>query len=152
MPMRSVERRIKARLVIAAAVVAAGPVLSACMSSSTLDSLDPTEWFDTKKKLAGDRKPVFPEGVPGVSSGVPPELVRGYREPEGGTVDPAKAAAAQAAAEDKPVKPVVQRTAAAKPKPKPKPVPQQAAAPAPAPPVQGGGWSPPQQAPWPGSR
>ena len=99
-----------ARLVLAAVVAAAGPVLSAC------DSLDTFEIFDSKKKLAGERKPVFPEGIPGVATGVPPELVRGYREPEGATPpDPAKAAA-EAAAEQ-----------ASKPKPKPKPAPQRAA-------------------------
>jgi hypothetical protein len=76
-----------ARLILAAVVAATGPVLSAC------DSLDTIEIFDSKKKLAGERKSVFPEGVPGVSSGVPPELVKGYREPEGGALDPAKAAA-----------------------------------------------------------
>ena len=143
--MRSV-----ARLFLAAAVMAAGPILSAC------DSLDSIEMFDSKKKLAGERKPVFPEGVPGVSSGVPPELVRGYREPEGGTVDPAKAAAEAAAeTEAKPKKPPPQRTAAVKPKPKPKPAdasataqqqPQQPAQPAPS-------WTAqPQQPAWPGSR
>jgi len=116
-----------ARLVLAAVVAAAGPVLSAC------DSLDTFEIFDSKKKLAGDRRPVFPEGVPGVSSGVPAELVKGYHEPEGGSVDPAKAAA-QAAAEPaaKPKKPKPPQRAASKPAPKPDPdaaVPTRAAAP-----------------------
>ena len=108
-----------ARLVLAAVVAVAGPVLSAC------DSLDTIEIFDSKKKLAGDRKPVFPEGVPGVASGVPPELVKGYHEPEGGVVDPAKAAAeaaAEPAAKPKKPKPAAaaapQRTAS-KPAPKP---------------------------------
>jgi hypothetical protein len=140
-----------ARLVLAAVVMAAGPVLSAC------DSLDSIELFDSKKKLTGERKPVFPDGVPGVSSGVPPELVRGYREPEGGLTDPARAAAAAAAGTtgtgDKP-KP--QRTAS-KPKPKPPSDSDQSAAPdqrsvqgAPAPwPSQ---QQPQPQAPWPGSR
>jgi hypothetical protein len=46
------------------------------------DALDPTEWFagdffNTKKKLPGERKPVFPDGVPGVAQGIPPELVKG---------------------------------------------------------------------------
>jgi outer membrane biosynthesis protein TonB len=129
--------RRSARLALAVVVVAAGPVLSAC------DSLDSLEIFDTKKKLAGDRKEVFPEGVPGVTSGVPPELVKGYREQEGATYDPAKAAA-EAAAEPaaKPKKPKVepkpQRTAS-KPAPKPQaqqpdpsPVPTRVAAPEPA--------------------
>ena len=50
------------------------------------DAIDPTEWFsgdlfNTKKKLPGDRKPVFPEGVPGVSQGIPSELVKGNQPP-----------------------------------------------------------------------
>jgi len=108
------------RLVLAAIVALAGPVLSAC------DSLDTLDLFDSKKKLTGERKPVFPEGVPGVATGVPPELVKGYHEPEGGLSDPAKAAA-EAAAEP-----------AAKPKkPETKPAPQRTASkPAPKPPAQ----------------
>jgi len=86
-PPRKRGRGVWGRLVLAAIVVATGPVLSAC------DSLDTFDVFDSKKKLAGERKPVFPEGVPGVAAGVPPELVKGYREPEGGGLDPAKAAA-----------------------------------------------------------
>src|SRR5258707_9722528 len=86
-PPRKRERVVWGRLVLAAIVAATGPVLSAC------DSLDTFDVFDSKKKLAGERKPVFPEGVPGVAAGVPPELVKGYREPEGGGLDPAKAAA-----------------------------------------------------------
>jgi hypothetical protein len=128
--------RHSARLALAVVVVAAGPVLSAC------DSLDSLEIFDTKKKLTGDRKEVFPDGVPGVATGVPPELVKGYREQEGATYDPAKAAA-EAAAEPaaKPKKPKAepkpQRTAS-KPAPKPQtqqpdpsPVPTRVAAPEP---------------------
>lgn len=149
--MRPPPRRL-ARLVLAAVVVAAGPVLSAC------ESLDALDIFDTKKKLAGERKPVFPDGIPGVSSGIPPELVKGYREPEGDLSDPAKVAA-EAAAESvaKPKKPkaepkpAVQRTAS-KPAPKPQaqpdpyaPAPTRAAAPEAAqqPPPQ------PATAPWP---
>jgi hypothetical protein len=99
--------RSLARLALVAVVVAAGPLLSACNSFD----LDDYAFWDSKKKLPGDRKPVFPEGVPGVAAGVPPELVRGYREPEGTSLtDPAKAAAEAAAAD-------------AAPKPKPKPAP-----------------------------
>jgi hypothetical protein len=109
-------------LVLAAVVAATGPVLSAC------DSLDSFEIFDTKKKLTGERKPVFPEGVPGVAGGVPPELVKGYHEPEGGGLDPAKAAA-EAAAEPA-AKPK-------KPRPETRPAPQRTASkPAPRPPAQ----------------
>ena len=50
------------------------------------DSLDPTDWFSGdmfsgKKKLPGDRKAVFPEGVPGVTQGIPAELVKGNQPP-----------------------------------------------------------------------
>jgi hypothetical protein len=130
-------------------------MLSAC------DSLDSLDLFDSKKKLVGDRKPVFPEGVPGVSTGVPAELVKGYREPEGGLTDPARTAAAAAASDDGgTTKPKPQRTAS---KPKPKPSSAQSAAAgqpaassqqAPAPVQQTPApWPSPQQPQaWPGSR
>jgi hypothetical protein len=70
-------------------------------------SFDPTSIFDsdffsTKKRLPGERQPVFPEGTPGVSQGVPAEMVKGYQPPP--EPDPAQVAAEKA-----------------KPKPKPKP-------------------------------
>jgi hypothetical protein len=50
------------------------------------DAIDPSDWFsgdffNAKKKLPGDRKPVFPEGVPGVAQGIPSELVKGNQPP-----------------------------------------------------------------------
>jgi cell division septation protein DedD len=102
------------------ALLFAAPVLSAC---DTIDKIQSMDLFDTKKKLPGERRPVFPEGVPGVVSGVPPELVKGYREPEDqAALDPAGAAAAAAAQAD----------ARARPRPKPPAKPQQAAKPQPA--------------------
>ena len=91
------------RSVLIASLVASGIALSGC------SSFDPTDWFNTKKPLPGDRKAVFPEGVPGVPQGVPPELVQGYQAP---IEQPAPVVA-----EEKP-----------KTKPKPKPRPKQAAA------------------------
>src|ERR1700722_20855394 len=104
MPMRPL-----ARLAVVTVVVGCGPVLSACDTvQNTINAMEGFEIWDSKKKISGERKPVFPEGVPGVSTGVPPEIVRGYREPEqGGPVDPARAAAEAAAADQ------------SKPKPKP---------------------------------
>ena len=153
------------RVTLAALVIVGAPLLSAC------EQLENFELFDTKKKIQGDRKPVFPDGVPGVTSGVPPELVKGYREPEGpAPLDPAKAAAEAAAAEHEPAKPKPkpppQRTAAKPPsKPvsvagapaaPPAPPAQQAAPPPPSAPPPGGTlpWpsGPPQpQAAWPGA-
>ena len=52
-----------------------------------MDQFDPTDLFNsdifvTKKKLPGERQPVFPEGMPGVPQGVPAELIKGI--PGGG--------------------------------------------------------------------
>ncbi len=49
------------------------PVLGACTKGG---QFDPTEVFnsdafDSKKKLSGQREPVFPSGVPGTTTGVP---------------------------------------------------------------------------------
>ena len=97
-------------------VVPLGGMLAGC------DSFDTLQLFDTKKKLPGTREPVFPNGVPGVTQGIPPELVKGYQEQP--TPDPAAAAAAATAEKIDPPKP--------QPKPKPKPKPRTAAAPQPA--------------------
>jgi outer membrane biosynthesis protein TonB len=125
-----------------------GGMLAGC------DTLENFQLFDNKKKLSGLREPVFPNGVPGVTQGIPPELVKGYQEPQA-TVDPA-AAAAQATAEKIEPKP--------EPKPKPKPKPRKVAQPAaaqqpqqPQQPQQAWPNQPPQQpqqaqAPWPGQQ
>ncbi len=93
-----------ARVILTTAALSLGLALAGC------GSFDPTaifdaELFNTKKKLPGERRPVFPEGTPGVSQGVPPELVRGYEAP----AEPEPAAQQAQPAEAKP-----------KPKPRPK--------------------------------
>ena len=83
--------------------------LAGCTPGGQFDptSLLANDMFDTKTKLKGDRQPVFPNGVPGASSGVPQDLVKGYQPPP----DQAAAASAPDAAAEE----------AAKNKPKPKP-------------------------------
>jgi hypothetical protein len=139
-------------------------VLGACTQGG---QFDPTELLSGdaltgKKKLQGDREPLFPQGVPGAETGVPPDLVKGYQPaPEqavaAGNNDPATNPGAAA---EKP-------KAAAKPKPKPKvanasaatppakqsgqsPWPQGQATPAPMQPAQAN-WPapPPAQTNWP---
>src|SRR5438067_2997605 len=66
------------RLIAAAVLVALSAALAGC--SGGLSSFDPTDmldWLDTKKKLPGERKPVFPQGVPGLEQGVPKDLYKG---------------------------------------------------------------------------
>jgi hypothetical protein len=101
-----------------------GLVLAACTQGG---QFDPTEVFnsdafDSKKKLQGNREPLFPNGVPGAATGVPPDLVKGYQPPPDQAADNNAAPDAAAPAPAKP-----------EPKPKPKPKPQVARAPAPAP-------------------
>ena len=84
-------------------------VLALSLSLGGCETME--DWFSTKKPLPGDRKAVFPSGVPGVPQGVPPELVQGYQPPP----EP---------------EPQVVQAAPEKPKPKPRPQrPRQVAAP-----------------------
>jgi hypothetical protein len=60
--------------------------LSLVLPLSNCSSFDPTDIMDgifasQKKPLPGERKPLFPSGTPGVSQGLPPELVKGYQAP-----------------------------------------------------------------------
>lgn len=65
------------RLIAAAVLIAFTGALGGCSSFDPSDMLD---FLDTKKKLPGDRKPVFPEGVPGLEQGVPKELYKGAQQ------------------------------------------------------------------------
>jgi hypothetical protein len=124
--------------------------LAACTPGGQFDPTEvvSSDIFNSKKRISGDREPVFPQGVPGAESGVPPDLVRGYQPPP----------EAPALAENGPQATAKAAAAAEKPKPKkPRPKvakvpPQQAHDPAwdqpgAAPPAGGG--RPPAQAAWP---
>ena len=67
----------RSQRLIAATVLAAMSVALAGCSSGSFDPTDMMDWFDTKKKLPGERRPVFPEGVPGVEQGVPRDMYKG---------------------------------------------------------------------------
>src|SRR5207237_1413713 len=89
------------RLIAAAVLVALSAALAGC--SGGLSSFDPTDmldWLDTKKKLPGERKPVFPEGVPGLEQGVPKDLYKGAQQQQ--MADPGAQAAAPAAPPEEP--------------------------------------------------
>ncbi len=118
------------RIVLIASLLAAGFALSGC------ESFDPESWFNPKKPLPGERKAMFPGGVPGVPQGVPPDLVKGYQAPPD---NPPQVVTADPPPKPKPA-PKPKRQAAA-PKPAPAPAPPQAQAQEQAP--------PPQAAPWP---
>ncbi len=63
------------RLIAAVVLIAVSGVLAGC-SSSSFDPTDMFDVFDSKKKLPGNREPVFPGGVPGLEQGVPRDLYK----------------------------------------------------------------------------
>ena len=70
------------RLIAASVLIALSGALAGCSGGmGNFDPSDLLDFLDSKKKLPGDRKPVFPEGVPGVSQGIPPEFVKGNQPP-----------------------------------------------------------------------
>src|ERR1700730_15794848 len=110
------------------------PALALPLAISACSSFDPEkltdfEIFNTKKKLAGERKPVFPGGVPGVTQGVPEELKKGYHPPPEAAAPPRPAdaqpgdgqgqpnAQTQSDAEQPAAKPKPKKPRVAKPKP-----------------------------------
>lgn len=138
------------RFMLVLAALSVGFSLSGCANGNF--DLDPAYWFpDGKKKLPGDRREVFPEGVPGVTQGIPPELIRGNPAQQAAQ-DPALAPAAEqqppAAAQEKP-KPKPKKVARPRPAPEPEadeqPAPR-ATQPAPrqAQPASSGAWPAPQ--------
>jgi predicted small lipoprotein YifL len=165
------------RLIALAVLIALSSALAGC-GGGGLSSFDPSDlldFLDTKKKLPGERKPVFPEGVPGLEQGVPKNLYKGSRQEQ---IDQQNAeAAAAAAAAPPPQEPKSKRgakpkppataarapdaaqqapdadaapeeegsTAAAPPAPKPKIVRRRTTAPPPDAPAQPAAQQPPQQ-------
>jgi hypothetical protein len=127
----------RSRIVLLAALVALAPAIAGC-ENIDFDKLD-FLGLSQKKPLPGVRKPLFPEGVPGVSQGIPKEYQKSYVEQQqrqqlndsaqnqpavgaGGNVDAPdkKTAAIQPAEKPKPkVKPKPKRTVKHKTKPKP---------------------------------
>ncbi|WP_315771015.1 MULTISPECIES: hypothetical protein [unclassified Bradyrhizobium] len=68
------------RAIALTVLIALSGVLGGCASGGSFDPSDMLDFLDTKKKLPGDRKPVFPEGVPGLEQGVPKELYKGAQQ------------------------------------------------------------------------
>jgi hypothetical protein len=146
---KSTMRRLK-RLIAASVLVALSSAVAGCSTGmSSFDPMDYLDWLDTKKKVQGDRKPVFPEGVPGLEQGVPKSLYKGaQQEPDPNaqeaavpppppdtkskkTAKKSKQPAAATASTDPAAAPEEDNTAAAPPAPKKKIVRQRTTAPPP---------------------
>jgi hypothetical protein len=107
------------RLIAAAVAVALCSVLAGCGGGgfSSFDPSDLLDFLDTKKKLPGERKPVFPDGVPGLEQGVPKELYKGSRQEQIDQQNAAATAAAEPA--PPPEQPKSKKSAKGKGKPPP---------------------------------
>jgi hypothetical protein len=136
------------RIVLLVGLVALAPVLAGC-EDFDMDKFDFLH-LNEKKKLPGERKDVFPQGVPGVSQGIPPEYIKGNQpQPETAQAPAAEHAAPAPSAKTAAIEP------AAEPKPKRKPKPRTATRqptqitvqPA----AQGQASGQQQMAPWPGT-
>jgi hypothetical protein len=130
-------RRSNLPLFRAASVVAAILVLAGCTKGGQFDPtmLLDNDMFDSKTRLKGQREPVFPSGVPGTSTGIPPDMMKGYQPPpeqaadtgEGaqtpppGTAPPGTTPPSAATPTGGPGKPVALVDGEPKPKAKPKP-------------------------------
>jgi hypothetical protein len=130
MPKRRVPILVRVGSALAAALT-----LACCTPGG---QFDPTEVvngdvFSTKKKLVGDREPLFPNGVPGAETGVPPDLVKGYQPPpeQPAAAAPDAAAPAKRTATAAATPEATPATPKPKLKPKAKPKPKVARAPAP---------------------
>src|ERR1035437_6295349 len=91
------------RLIAAAVLIALSGALAGCSSSlSNFDPSDLLDFLDTKKKPPGERKPVSPDGWPGLEQGVPKELYKGSAQER---LDQQNAQAAAAASAPPPQQP-----------------------------------------------
>ncbi len=136
--MRTIHR---AMLLTALAISTVG--LTACSGGFDMDKLA-IFGLSEKKKLPGERKDLFPGGVPGVTQGIPPEYMKGNQPPPETAQAPAPAQAKASAAGE-------EENAATEPEEKPKPKPKKVAKPKPQPQpaqdtAQQSGWPQQQQA------
>jgi hypothetical protein len=72
------------RLMTFAVLISLCGVLAGC-GSGGLNNWDPSDllgFLDTKKKMSGNRQPVFPGGVPGIEQGVPKDLYKSDGGPQ----------------------------------------------------------------------
>jgi hypothetical protein len=78
MPNRSGQLLFRAGSALAFALV-----LAACTPGGQFDptTIFDNDMFSTKTALKGQRVPLFPNGVPGATTGVPADLVKGYKPP-----------------------------------------------------------------------
>ncbi len=111
-------RRMHRIVLLIAGLLALAPVLAGC-ADFDMDKLDVFD-LNEKKKLPGERKEVFPDGVPGVTQGIPPEYLKGNQQQADTALTPDAAAPPPAGANPPPASKDRGDRAGGEPKPKPK--------------------------------
>jgi hypothetical protein len=107
------------RVILMAALVALAPALAGC-ENFDMDKLDVFGW-NKKKPLPGKREPLFPNGVPGVTQGIPKQYLPGnQQQQDDAAITPLPGQPGQAPAAAPPQKQTATLTPAEKPKSKPK--------------------------------
>src|SRR5262249_25435572 len=97
--------RLRYRTILSAATLALSFALVGCETADVVDKLtDMIPFGDSKKPLPGERKEVFPQGVPGVPQGVPADMVKGNQPPPEAAPPPQATAAPPPAEKPKPKK------------------------------------------------
>lgn len=114
--MRLFDRPVRVVAALALCFAVAG---CESLSNFDMDNLD-VLGLQTKKPLPGERRAVFPEGVPGIPQGIPPEMRKGYQD-----------AAAAGQAEQQAVAPAQETKPRAKPQSRPRTTARAPARPAP---------------------
>ena len=138
------------RIVLLVGLVALAPVLAGC-EDFDMDKFDFLH-LNEKKKLPGERKDVFPQGVPGVSQGIPPEYMKGNQpQPETAQAPAAEPAAPAPSAKTAAIEPAEEPKPKPKHKPKPRTATRQPTQITVQPAAQGQGSGQQQVAPWPGT-
>ena len=138
------------RIVLLIGLVALAPVLAGC-EDFDMDKFDFLH-LNEKKKLPGERKDVFPQGVPGVSQGIPPEYMKGNQpQPETAQAPAAEPAAPAPSAKTAAIEPAEEPKPKPKHKPKPRTATRQPTQITVQPAAQGQGSGQQQVAPWPGT-
>ena len=61
------------RTLVSISLLGTGLMLAGC------ETFDLESIWSSKKPLPGERREMFPQGVPGVQQGIPPELVQGHQ-------------------------------------------------------------------------
>ena len=138
------------RIVLLVGLVALAPVLAGC-EDFDMDKFDFLH-LNEKKKLPGERKDVFPQGVPGVSQGIPPEYMKGNQpQPETAQAPAAKPTAPAPSAKTAAIEPAAEPKPKPKRKPKPRTATHQPTQITVQPAAQGQASGQQQMAPWPGA-